>query len=112
MTAAPPAAVSVQRWGERRGAKNLPGVLRVMAGGQDAGAIEHRDGAWHAVRQARALGPVTETAHADAGKALRAVLRSGFARRLGARAASAVYWSAEASRLVARAAQQDARAGR
>ena len=97
-----PKPVRVSWWGELRGEKKIPALLRVLVGGQHAGAIM-RDGAvWHAGHQARALGPVTETEHATAAEALRAVLRSGFARRLGARAASPVYWSDKARRAASR----------
>jgi hypothetical protein len=97
-----PAPVSVSCWGELRAEKKIPGVLRVLVGGQHAGAIA-RDGAvWRAGHQARALGKITEAEHASADEALRAVLRSGFARRLGARAASRVYWSDKARRAAAR----------
>src|SRR5262245_599395 len=89
-------------WGELRGEKKIPGLLRVLVGGQHTGAIT-RDGAvWYAGHQARVLGPVTETEHATAEEALKRVLRSGFARRLGARAASPVYWSARARRAASR----------
>jgi len=61
------------------------------------------DGAmWYAGHQARVLGPVTETEHATAEEALKRVLRSGFARRLGARAVSPVYWSEKARRAASR----------
>jgi hypothetical protein len=93
-----PEPVRVSCWGELRGEKKIPGLLRVLVGGQHAGAIM-RDGAvWYAGHQARVLGPVTETEHATAEEALKRVLRSGFARRLGARAASPVYWSDKARR--------------
>jgi hypothetical protein len=97
-----PEPVSVTCWGELRAEKKLPGVLRVLVGGQHAGAIM-RDGAvWRAGRRARALGRVTESEHATAEEALRAVLRSGFGHQLGARAASRVYWSEKARRAASR----------
>jgi hypothetical protein len=97
-----PEPVRVTCWGELRGEKKVPGILRVLFGGQHAGAIA-RDGAvWHAGHQARVLGPVAETEHATAEEALARVLRSGFARRLGARSASRVYWSDKARRVASR----------
>jgi hypothetical protein len=97
-----PKPVSVNCWGELRAEKKIPGVLRVLVDGQHAGAIM-RDGAvWRAGHQARVPGPVTETGHASAEEALAAVLRSGFARRLGARAGSRVYWSDKARRAASR----------
>lgn len=97
-----PGPVRVTCWGELRGEKKLPGVLRVLVDGQHAGAIM-RDGAmWRAGHQVRVLGPVTETEHGSADEALTRVLRSGFARRLGARAASPAYWSDKARRAASR----------
>lgn len=97
-----PEPVRVSCWGELRGEKKIPGLLRVLVGGQHAGAIM-RDGAvWYASHQARVLGPVTETEHATAEEALKRVLRSGFTRQLGARADSAVYWSDKARRAASR----------
>jgi hypothetical protein len=97
-----PAPVAVTCWGELRGEKKLPWVLRVLVDGQHAGAIERDGTVWRAGHQARVLGPFRETEHATAEDALRAVLRSGFARRLGARAASRVHWSDKARRAVDR----------
>jgi hypothetical protein len=95
-------AVRVTCWGELRGEKKLPGVLRVLVDGQHAGAIMRDGGVWRAGHQARVLGPVAETEHASPEEALARVLRSGFARRLGARAASSVYWSDKARRAASR----------
>ena len=97
------APVLVTRWRDLPGARKVPaGLLAVLVGGQHAGAIE-RDGAmWRAGHQARVLGKVTETEHASADEALRAVLRSGFARHLGARATSRVHWSDKARQAAAR----------
>ncbi|HUY47988.1 MAG TPA: hypothetical protein VMV92_20050 [Streptosporangiaceae bacterium] len=105
MTTPEPVRVSV--WGELRSERKLPGrtapVWRVLVGGQHAGAFE-RDGAvWRAEHQARTLGRITETEHASADEALARVLRSGFARTLGARAASRVHWTDRARRAVTRA---------
>jgi hypothetical protein len=94
-----PAAVSVSRWGELRGDRTLPGdVLRVLVAGQAAGGAERRGDAWAACwYTAGYRDRVTE--HATAEDAVRAVTRSGWARRLGARAASGVYWSERARRI-------------
>ena len=78
------------------------GLLAVLVGGQHAGAIERDGTMWRAGHQARVLGKVTETEHASADEALRAVLRSGFARHLGARATSRVHWSDKARQAAAR----------
>jgi Arc/MetJ family transcription regulator len=98
------APARVTCWGELRGERRLPGVLRVLVDGQHAGAIERNGTTWHAARRARALGRVQVTEHPTVEDALRAVLRSGFARQLGARAASPVFWSDRARRAAARRA--------
>jgi Arc/MetJ family transcription regulator len=99
-----PAPVSVSRWGELRGERKARGVvLRVLVDGQHAGSIAPDSDRWRACRQARALSVPWETEHATVEEALRAVLRSGFARTLGARAASRVYWSDKARQVVSRA---------
>ncbi len=99
-----PVPVSVTRWGELPGERKARGVvLRVLVGGQHAGSIAPDGDVWRACHQARTLSRRRETEHASAGEALRAVLRSGFARTLGARAASAVHWSDKARRVVSRA---------
>jgi hypothetical protein len=68
--------------------------------GQHVGAIwRSEDRTWRAHHQARVLGPARQTEHASAEEALRAVLRSGFARKLGARAASRVSWTDRACRI-------------
>jgi len=89
-----PAAVTVTCWGELRGEKKLRGVLRVLADGQQAGAIERAGDGW--VAQVHGLRRSQPTSHATASDAVRATLRSSWARRLGARKASAVYWSKQA----------------
>jgi hypothetical protein len=99
----PPAKVAVSCWGELAAEKRLGGVLRVLVDGQHAGAIRRDGDMWNASRQARALAPAKESQHATAGGAVRAVLRSGFARQLGARAASPVYWTEQARRELRRA---------
>ena len=58
-----PEPVRVSCWGELRGEKKIPGLLRVLVGGQHAGAIM-RDGAvWYAghrhVSSARSPRPST-----------------------------------------------------
>jgi hypothetical protein len=105
MSAPEPVSVSVR--GELRGERKLPGrrlapVLRILVAGQHAGAMEWDGRVWHAAHQARVLGKASETEHATAEEVLRAVLRSGFARHLGARAASSVHWSDRARRAVSR----------
>lgn len=104
---APAAPARVSCWGELRAERSLPGVLRVLVDGQHAGAVEHRGGSWaahwHTARYGLGHSSDRVTEHATAADAVRAVLRSGWARRLGARSASRVYWSDRASRAVARA---------
>jgi hypothetical protein len=99
----PPAPVHVSRWGELRGERKRPGtVLRVLVGGQHAGTLARDGHGWQAVHQAWALAGYRVTGCATVEEALRAVLRSGFARQLGARAASRVTWSARARRAAVR----------
>jgi hypothetical protein len=109
--------VSVSAWGERRGETRPPGpaILRVLVAGQHVGAF-WRDGAasrwdtcptswvseWYPARGPVALTVPRQVQHATADEALRAVLHSGWARKLGARAASPVYWSDRANRLAAK----------
>lgn len=102
MTARTGEPVSVTAWAEkaRRGERRLPGVLRVLVGGQSCGAVWHEDGTWHA--QAHGLKPGPQTDHATADEALTALLRTPWARRLGARASSRIFWSAKASSLAER----------
>jgi hypothetical protein len=103
----PGASATVTRWGELRGEHHVPGVvLRVLVAGEHAGMIEHSSDGWAAycspglTRPAALRYRVTE--HATADEAVRAVLRSGWARRLGGRAASRVNWSDRASRAAGR----------
>lgn len=101
------APVSVTVWGELRGERKLPGtVLRVLVAGQSAGGVELVDGAWRATWYAAPTRAGTMrdrcTEHATAEDAVRAVVRSAWGRRLGARAASRVAWSAKARRAAAR----------
>jgi hypothetical protein len=107
--ARPAALVTVTCWGELRGERPVAGlVLRVLVGGEHAGMIERASDGWSAycspglARSSLLRYRVTE--HASADDAVRAVLRSGWARRLGARAASYVDWSARARRVTARKA--------
>ena len=94
--------VSVSSWGELRGERKVPGVLRVLVAGQHVGAIEcGEDGGW--VAQVHGLRPYRPTEHETAAGGVRAIQRSSWARKLGARAASAVYWSDRATRLAAKA---------
>jgi hypothetical protein len=96
------ASVAVTRWGELPAERKPPGVvLRVLVAGEHAGGAELCGGSWAASwRTAGNRGRVTE--HATAEDAVRAVIRSGWARHLGARAASRVTWSDRARRTVAR----------
>jgi len=93
-----PAPVRVICWGELRGEKNIPRVLRILVDGQHAGLFQAAEGRWFAAYQAKVMGKPIETEHASADEAVQAILRSGFARQLGARAASPVYWSDKARR--------------
>jgi hypothetical protein len=84
--------VSVTCWGELRGDRALPGCLRVLVDGQSAGGAERKGDSWAAYWYA-GMSPsgalrdrVSE--HATAEEAVRAVVRSPWARRLGARASS------------------------
>ena len=103
-----PAPVSVSRWGDLPAERKMPGVLRVLVAGQHAGAIEHVGGTWaaHWFAGMTASGSMRDrvTEHASADEALRAVVRSAWARRLGGRAASRVHWSDRARRVVGRTA--------
>jgi hypothetical protein len=111
--AAAPAAVSC--WGELRAERRLPGVLRVLVDGQHAGAVEYRGSAWvaywHTARYGLGTSSDRASEHLTAQEAVRAVLRSGWARRLGARAASPVHWTGPAQRAARRATVTAARQG-
>lgn len=92
-----PAPVRVSAWGELKAERSIPGALRVLVGGQAAGGAERAGDGWRAVwYTAQFRGRVT--GHATAQDAVAAVVRSGWARKLGARAASPVDWSARAAR--------------
>jgi hypothetical protein len=103
-----PALASVTAWGELRGDRNLPGALRVLVAGQAAGGAERVGEAWRASWHSAAYKDRC-TEHATADEAVRAVVRSGWARHLGARAGSAVYWSDKAWRLAGAPALAGAR---
>ena len=108
MTARPAEPVSVTAWAELapRGGAKLPGCLRVLVNGQHAGGAERRGDSWVAYWHARTrAGSLRdrETQHASAEEAVMAVIRSPWARRLGGRASSRVYWSAKAGKLAGRA---------
>lgn len=98
-----PAPVSVTVWGELPAERKLPGtVLRVLVAGQSAGGAELVGGSWRACWYAgmTRAGSLRDrcTEHATAEDAVRAVVRSAWARRLGARAGSRVFWSDRARR--------------
>ena len=96
-----PEAVSVTIWGELRGERRLPGALRVLVAGQAAGGAERAGQSWLACWYTAAYKDrITE--HETAEEAIAAVLASGWARKLGARKASRIFWSAKATRLAAK----------
>jgi len=96
-----PEPVAVRCWGELPAERTLPGVLRVLVAGQAAGGFYRAGDCWAASWYTAAYRDrISE--HPTAEEAMRAVMRSGWARRLGARAGSPVYWSERARRLAAR----------
>ena len=99
---ATPAPASVTVWGELPTERKMPGVLRVLVGGQHAGAIERAAASWtaHCYAGMTASGWMRDrvTEHDSAEAAVRAVLRSAWARRLGGRVSSRVHWSDRARR--------------
>jgi len=101
-----PAPVSVSKWGELRGERTLPGCLRVLVGGQHAGGAEYKDGVWvacwHTAAYGRGRSSDRITEHPTAEEAVAAVVRSGWAKHLGARKASRVSWTPKARRMAAR----------
>lgn len=98
-----PATVTVRVWGEGPGERKNPGVLRVLVGGQAAGAVTRDGPVWSAEGYtARGLVQPRFSEHATAAEAVGAVLNCGWARKLGARAASPVHWSDKALRAVRR----------
>jgi len=84
-------------------------VLRVSVAGQQVGTIERDGRVWLASWQASPGCPITQTRHPTPAGALTAVLESGFARWLGARRRSPVFWSATAARLISSAYQTSLR---
>jgi hypothetical protein len=87
----------VTAWGELRAERNLPGAVRVLVGGESAGGAQRHGDVWVATWYSAAYRDrITE--HATAEDAVAAVVRSGWARKLGARKASAVTWSDKATR--------------
>lgn len=101
------ADIAVRIWGEARGERQHAGVIRVLVAGEHAGAIQlGADGGWTA--EAGGPDPPEPTSHATAQEAMHAVARAAWARKLGARAASPVYWSDRAQRLAARTSRPPA----
>jgi hypothetical protein len=98
-----PAPVSVTAWGELAAERKIPGALPVLVAGQSAGGVERVGSAWRAcwyaglTRSGQLRDRVRE--HATAKDAVCAVIRSAWARRPGARAASRVRWSDRARRV-------------
>lgn len=95
--------VHVHKWGEAPVEAPVANAVRVFIAGQHAGAVVTENGTWHASRPhpTRARQSIV-TEHTSADEALKAVLRSGFARRLGARAASRVIVTPRAQKIMAR----------
>jgi hypothetical protein len=92
------APVTVSAWGELPAERKLPGCLRVLVDGQSAGGAEHVGGEWRACwYTAQFRDRFTE--HATAEQAVATVIRSGWARKLGACKASRVNWTTKARRL-------------
>lgn len=89
--------VRVTAWGELPAERNLPGALRVLVAGQAAGGAERVGDVWRATWYTAAYRDRC-TVHATAEDSVKAVIRSGWARKLGARAASPMSWSAGAKR--------------
>ena len=79
-----PAPVAVTCWGELPAERRMAGVLRVLVGGQHAGAVERAGDTWAAYWHTAGFRDRC-TEHASAEEAVKAVIRSGFARRRGAR---------------------------
>lgn len=101
-----PAPVSVHEWGEMVGEQRHPGVLRVLIGGVAAGAVTRDGPVWSAQSYTgRGYAQPRFSEHATAAEAVRAVARSGWSRKLGARAASDLHWPDRARRVVDRASR-------
>jgi hypothetical protein len=96
----PPKPVSVSCWGELPAERKVTGVFRILVAGQHAGAFQRVGSGWEA--QIHGLRRTEPTMHETADAAVRFIARSSWARRLGARAASDVYWSDRARRAARR----------
>jgi len=96
-----PEPAAVKAWGELPGERNLPGALHVLVAGQSAGGVESVGDQWRACWYTAAFKDRC-TAHPAAEQAVAAVLASGWARKLGARKASRVYWSDKAKHRAAK----------
>lgn len=108
-----PEPVAVRVWGEGVAERSLPRALRVLVGGQHAGSVARVEGVWFAHWHTAAYGlgrrsSDRSTGHPGAEAAVRAVIRSGWARHLGARAASRVHWTERARRLAGPATSGEA----
>ena len=99
MTAPQPATVRCGGEGEAK--QRRPGLLRVLIADQEVGTVAYVEGTWVAHGRTRA-GRHNMTKHSNAESAVSVVVHSGWARRLGARAASRVDWSEQARRMVSR----------
>ena len=93
-----PASVRVSKWGELPAERTLPGCVRVIVDGQSAGGAERAGDVWRACWYTAAYKDKF-TIHATAEDAIRAVIASGWARRLGARKSSTVTWTPRARRM-------------
>lgn len=94
-----PEPVAVRGYGEAAGQKNIPDALTVLVAGQSVGGAERVEGGWLATWYKRSRSRHAYTSpHPTAEDAVAAVLASGFARGLGARKTSRVYWSERAKR--------------
>jgi hypothetical protein len=79
---------------------DYPEVVRILIGGQDAGAVHPSGSGWAA--QVHGLRHTPVSYHNTPADAITAVLLSSWARRLGYRAASRMYFTVGASRAVTR----------
>ncbi len=94
------APLHVATWGETvRHGGSLPGAVRLVIGGQDAGSVYRAGSSW----AARVTGETAATLHATAGDALTAVVLSPRGRRLGWRAASRMTFTLAASQVLTEA---------
>jgi hypothetical protein len=94
------ADVRVSAWGELPAERTLAGCIRVLIGGQSAGGAERVGTEWRATWFTAAFKD-RFSVHATAEDAVTAVIRSGWARHLGARKTSPVTWTAKARHLAA-----------